>query len=202
MNVAMKVAHPFALTLFASLFLIHSHAATVTWDGGGGNNAWETAANWSSNVLPTSADDVVITGTGEIIYSTGSTTIRSLQSSRSLTISGGTLTLTAGASSIQGAFKLSGGTLSARGSGTTFTANGPITNTGGSVNAREGASVSLPALTTVAADKSGHIIFGAFDPGSTLDLPNLTQAGTQNFYQFQLQAFTGAQLNAPKLTNM
>ena len=203
MNFAMKVANRFALFLFAvHLFATLARAATVSWDGGGGNNAWETAANWSSNVLPAAADDVVITGTGEIIYSTGSTTIRSLQSSRALTITGGTLTLTTGASTIQGTLKLSGGTLSARGTGTIFNATGPITNTGGSVNAREGASISLPALTTVTADKSGHILFAAFDPGSTLDLPNLTQAGAQNFYQFQLQAITGGQLNAPKLTNM
>ena len=177
-------------------------AATVTWDGGGGNSSWETAANWSSNVLPGVSDDVVITGSGEIVYSSGNTSVRSLQSSRGLTINGGTLNLTAGPSSVQGALKLQGGTFSIRGVGTSFTAAGTISNTGGSVYAREGASVTLSTLTKVAADKAGHILFAAYDPGSVLNLPNLTEAGAQNFYQFQLQAFDGAQLNAPKLTNI
>ena len=34
--------------------------ATVTWDGGAGTTAWEDAANWSTDSLPTAADDVVI----------------------------------------------------------------------------------------------------------------------------------------------
>ena len=79
-------------------------AATITWDGGGGNSSWHTPANWSGDVLPGAADDVVITGSGEVVYSSGSSTVRSIQSSRGLTISGGTLTLRAGASVISGSF--------------------------------------------------------------------------------------------------
>ena len=35
---------------------------TISWDAGGTDAAWSTAANWSGDVLPGSADDVLITG--------------------------------------------------------------------------------------------------------------------------------------------
>jgi len=35
----------------------------VTWDGGAGDGLWSSPANWSSNALPTAADDVVFDGT-------------------------------------------------------------------------------------------------------------------------------------------
>lgn len=33
-----------------------AHAAVRTWDGGGGDNNWSTAANWSDDTIPTGAD--------------------------------------------------------------------------------------------------------------------------------------------------
>jgi len=36
----------------------------VTWDGGAGTSSWQDLNNWSSNQLPTSADDVVIPDLG------------------------------------------------------------------------------------------------------------------------------------------
>jgi len=38
-----------------------------TWTGGGGNNLWTTAANWSGSVVPTDIDDVVITLDGATV---------------------------------------------------------------------------------------------------------------------------------------
>src|SRR5688500_14841213 len=113
----MKAANQFFFFLILVLGVLASEGATVTWDGGGGNNAWENAANWSANVAPGAADDVVISGTGEVVYSTGSTTVRSLQSARGVTISGGRLTLAGGTSSVQGAFSMTGGALTDRKSG-------------------------------------------------------------------------------------
>lgn len=40
-----------------------TQAAVITWDGGGGNNYWSNASNWSADTLPTAADDVVFNGT-------------------------------------------------------------------------------------------------------------------------------------------
>ncbi|NBS79647.1 hypothetical protein EBS57_07535 [bacterium] len=41
----------------------------ISWDGGGTDAAWSTAANWSGDVAPGSADDVLITG-GAYVTST------------------------------------------------------------------------------------------------------------------------------------
>ena len=38
-------------------------ANTLVWDGGGSDNNWNTAANWSNDAVPTSADGVVFDGT-------------------------------------------------------------------------------------------------------------------------------------------
>jgi autotransporter-associated beta strand protein len=36
--------------------------AVLTWDGGGGDNNWTTAANWVGNVAPTAGDDLAFAG--------------------------------------------------------------------------------------------------------------------------------------------
>ena len=65
--------------------------AVVTWDGGGLNSDWNTAANWSADVLPGPSDDVEI-GTSfaaATITSTSNVSIHSLTSAASLIVSGG-----------------------------------------------------------------------------------------------------------------
>ncbi|MFA6131510.1 MAG: DUF2341 domain-containing protein [Patescibacteria group bacterium] len=52
-------------------------AAAVSWDSGGANNDWETAANWSGDAVPTDADDVTI-DYAETININATTTINSL----------------------------------------------------------------------------------------------------------------------------
>jgi hypothetical protein len=39
---------------------ISDHAATVTWDGGGGDGLWITPTNWSGNAIPVANDTVNI----------------------------------------------------------------------------------------------------------------------------------------------
>lgn len=38
-------------------------AATITWDGGGADNNWSTAENWSTDTVPTATDVVIFNGT-------------------------------------------------------------------------------------------------------------------------------------------
>ena len=53
------------LAALALLALTHAaSAATVLWTGAGDGVAWNQAANWSNNVLPTASSDVVISGVG------------------------------------------------------------------------------------------------------------------------------------------
>ena len=82
--------------------------AAVSWDGGGDGINWSDGLNWSTNALPTSADDVTISvpGTITVTHASGNDTIRSLTSAENLSITGGNLTVTTGASSVSGTFNL------------------------------------------------------------------------------------------------
>ncbi|MBN8675095.1 MAG: hypothetical protein J0L56_13240 [Chitinophagales bacterium] len=39
---------------------IYSEAAIITWDGEGGDGQWNTASNWSGNIVPAAGDDVIL----------------------------------------------------------------------------------------------------------------------------------------------
>jgi RHS repeat-associated protein len=82
-------------------------AATVTWVGGSGD--WNTAANWSTGVLPGPSDDVVIDRPGEILvtHSSGTHTVRSVLSQEAFQLSGGSLTVS-NTVQVNNAFNLSG----------------------------------------------------------------------------------------------
>src|SRR5687768_12021152 len=50
------------ISIFLSLilsFLTHAHAQ-MRWDGGGNDDQWTTAANWTGDVLPSTTDDVLL----------------------------------------------------------------------------------------------------------------------------------------------
>lgn len=57
------------LSLLLLVFLFFSNSSfgltTRTWDGGGGNNDFNTAANWSGDVLPSASDSCVIIATSD-----------------------------------------------------------------------------------------------------------------------------------------
>ena len=57
-------AHGLIFAGMASLVLA-AQGATFTWDGGGGDNNWTTAANWSGDVAPASDGSSVLAFTGE-----------------------------------------------------------------------------------------------------------------------------------------
>ena len=60
----------FGASLAVSLFCLvifkapSAFAATRTWDGGGGDDNFNTAANWSGDAVPTTGDDIVFSMTG------------------------------------------------------------------------------------------------------------------------------------------
>lgn len=175
--------------------------ATVTWDGGGGNNTWGNAANWSGDALPGPADDVVINGTGEVIHVAGSTSVRSIHSSRDLRLTGGTIIVSAGASAINATLRISAGTLTAR-DAAVLSVTGSMTMTGGSVSARDGGRVNLPSLAALTAAQPGDVTFGASGAGASIDLPNFTTSTVQNFYRLVIEATDGGEVKAPKLNSI
>ena len=128
--------------------------------------------------------------------------MRSLQSARGVTITGGSLTLAGGTSAVQGAFNITGGTFTVRGAGSSFNATGATTVTGGAVWAQDGGLLGLANLANVSATKAGNVSFVAAQAGSVLDLPNLTEATPQNSYRFELWAYGGGRINAPRLNTV
>ena len=64
-TISLSIRISCALIVLSAALLIASpaQAATVTWDGGGGDNNWSTGANWDTGSAPTDADDVVLDAT-------------------------------------------------------------------------------------------------------------------------------------------
>lgn len=79
-NLFTKNLSPFVL-LF-SIFIVNNHANALTlrtWDGGAGTSNFNTAANWSGDILPSSSDSVVINVTSDkTIVLSGSITVGAL----------------------------------------------------------------------------------------------------------------------------
>lgn len=70
----------------------HAYGAAKTWDGGGGNNLWSTAANWSPDGVPTYQDDVTIGNGYSVLVGTNSVVANSvtINSGATLTVTGNT----------------------------------------------------------------------------------------------------------------
>ena len=108
-------SHTCLESLFALLLVFFSYqlslgAATVIWVGGSG--VWNTTNDWSTGALPGINDDVVI-GSGPSItvtHSTGTHTVRSVQSQQAFVLSGGSLSVSTTFQE-SNTFTLSGGTL-------------------------------------------------------------------------------------------
>lgn len=105
---------------------------TVHWDGGGDGTRWADPLNWDGDQLPQPGNAVVINdpGTPTVVYegSLGTTNLHSLETTESLSLTGGTLrpgafawtqgTLTIGAAAavtVLGAFDHTGGTVTGAG---------------------------------------------------------------------------------------
>ena len=99
------------LALLTSLllggFATDLSAATLTWTGAGGDDSWHNRTNWSTLTVPGAADDAVINAPAlTVVHSNGNTTVRSLQCATAFSITGGTMTLTTGASQVNGEFTM------------------------------------------------------------------------------------------------
>ena len=145
--------------------------STVTWivDQSG---SWDNPANWSTGLVPTASDDVVIDRSGGnagltnrfTITVSGNDFAHSIQSKEAIDISAGALTVSA-SSSISGNFTLeNGGTLNAGG---TVTLTGLSTWNSGLVT---GAVLNAGSLDLVSGD---HVLSG----GSVTNVGTAIQTG-------------------------
>lgn len=93
-----------AMVAVTTLGIGAAQAVSVAWDNGGGDNSWQTAANWDNDTVPVAADDITI-GTGAAVnYTPGG----------DLIVDGGSLTISGGSSWNQAVgnwSQINGGTL-------------------------------------------------------------------------------------------
>jgi hypothetical protein len=54
------MSHLSILVICSSLFVAKVSVSQKKWDGGGGNNLWTNAQNWTGNTVPVSTDDIVL----------------------------------------------------------------------------------------------------------------------------------------------
>jgi fibronectin-binding autotransporter adhesin len=66
------IAFAFVLSVLAAQFagVLPAYAAAVVWDGGGANNNFSTAANWSTDTIPVNGDTITFDNTGLTVSET------------------------------------------------------------------------------------------------------------------------------------
>ncbi|HEX6170751.1 MAG TPA: T9SS type A sorting domain-containing protein [Chitinophagaceae bacterium] len=142
-----------ALSINATVF-----AQTNTWDGSNGTN-WNTAANWSLNLVPTSAHDVVININATIDVDATPPNLKSLTINGNATVS----------------FTCSGAdrTITITNTGTGFSiANGSSLTLNGQ-NAGGGRSMNIAfAAATVTSNIAGRLTLNTSGAGSSFNATN------------------------------
>ncbi len=121
-------------------------AGSVCWDNDTLDGLWSTAANWSTDVLPTSADDVQIPdlpGANTILVNAAGQNAKSIVILGDETLNvtaGGTLTVANASTALGGTLALTGGTLSGAGGWTVRNLNvtSGLVNTTGNVTVNTG----------------------------------------------------------------
>ncbi len=98
----------FLLILISGGCLTDAFSAVKTWDGGGADNNWTTAANWTNDVAPVANDDLVFPATAAQFTTNNNFFI--LTVFRSLTFEGGTYTVGGNPFRLTGGLIVGGGT--------------------------------------------------------------------------------------------
>ena len=106
---------------------------------------------------------------------TANVSVQSLQCSASLSVTGGSLTLTKGSSEVIGSFAVGGGrSLSVNGAGTVFAANGAASLNDALLYAENGGVLSVPGVGQAALIGENYLTWQAVGAGSRIVLANLT----------------------------
>jgi len=168
-NVSRALLVSFLFLCFPLHTMCSLSAATIEWDGGGDGTSWHDRFNWVGDVLPGVTDDVVINipESNPVIKftaSSGNRTVKSIVSDESLELSGGSLTVSGGASEFRSAFSLTGGILTATATGTTLMVSGAMTIQNTTINALDGAIITFQTATSLtnvnlSASDGGQILF-------------------------------------------
>ena len=179
------------------------------FDNDFGDFSWNSPTNWSTDVLPTSVDDVSISGFDVTIVDGADANTLSLASNDTLTITGGTFTL-ASNTTLAGNLVIDGGALNLNAG---LTLNGNLDWTAGTVtgagsNTLTNAAASLSTLVDPFAQAINWVNNGnmTWQPGNdvnldfTLDAATFTNNGTFNIQNQNLQS-TIVQVTASSFSN-
>jgi fibronectin-binding autotransporter adhesin len=168
---ALKLIPAAALALAAISFAgggtVEAATCTTSWTGGAGTGSWQDANNWSTHVVPGPTDNACIS-VGASVFSSADVTIKTIsQTAGSLTIAGGTFSLTDSTNqSLVRTFTMTGGAIAGAG---TLTVNGTFSWQGGSMQdsgTTEVLGSSVLTLSTGNTKLLGRIL--TIDSGGTL----------------------------------
>ncbi|MFN0117654.1 MAG: FG-GAP-like repeat-containing protein, partial [Elusimicrobiota bacterium] len=181
-NISAKFIKPVELfSLFLFLFSPLVYSATLTWDGGGADNNFNTPANWSSDVNPGVSDDVEFDGTSNKACTINvSTTILSFSIK-----SGSTITITQSATLVvTNTMSISAGTFNA--GSNLLTVGGNWSRTGvGIFNANSSTVIFNSATTQTLTGSTTFYGIRALTSGATLQFSNGTTSYATNMVDFK-----------------
>ena len=126
----MKHHIQFNITLLLFFSVFSSFGATITWNGSGSDQKWNTATNWIGGIIPGNSDDVIVpAGSNVIVDATPSSAVNSLFVQGTLTINSSvSLSVTQSTATTAYVFQIGGGIVSNNG---TITVTGMVgTNPG------------------------------------------------------------------------
>ena len=136
----------FLSILISTVCLSNASAAVKTWDGGGADANWMTAANWANDVAPAANDDLVFPATSAQFITNNNFNFL-LLSFRSVTIEGGNYTIGGNPLRLTNGLTVGGGTQAV---------NTAITTTGAQTFSAAQSSQTTLALLSVG---SGGLTF-------------------------------------------
>ena len=177
---------------------------SIIWNGAGDATSWSDAQNWVGQQVPGSANNAVITnGAGANVVISSGVSVESILCNKGLTISNGSLTVTAGPSSLQGALTITNGAaLSASGADTTLISAGSVIADEASLYVSGGAVLSLPGLVDYQAGCANGY-WQANGRGSVLELAGLTSLGEPSCYDtLSIQGLDGGQVTLSKAVSI
>ncbi len=155
--------HRCLLPLSVLVFSICAYPATRTWDGGGADANWQTAANWSTDVAPAAGDDLVFPATAAQL--TNNNNYFFLTSFNSITVDGGAYTFGGSPIRLVNGLTVNGGTT---------TINLAVTS-GGS----QAFTTATGATATVAVLSIGNFAL-SINGGGSLGIGLISGSGTIN----------------------
>ncbi|MFM7021998.1 MAG: autotransporter-associated beta strand repeat-containing protein [Flavobacteriales bacterium] len=187
------------------------YGATKTWDGGGADNNWSTAANWDLDVAPVAGDALIFDGStrtspsNDFAAATNFASITFAATASAFTLSGNSVTITGGASAITAnntsltmtignniIFSTSAPTITTT-SGGTLAISGTVANGGFAITVSSAGTATLSGIVSgtgsMTTSGAGTLTLSAANTFSggitlsagTLNINNATALGTGTF---------------------